>query len=102
MKYIKNNFSGEAERERKKEEDAKNPKVEYVDVKDIGIHGVSSHSVKQQMFGEATKEHLAEMQEKYGPHAESIITMESTMNYKFDEIIAKLTPALWPNIPFRL
>uniref|UniRef100_A0AC35G739 C2H2-type domain-containing protein n=1 Tax=Panagrolaimus sp. PS1159 TaxID=55785 RepID=A0AC35G739_9BILA len=91
----------EAERDRQKEEEEKLPKVEYVDAKDVGIHGISSFNIEKKTFRERAKEHLAETEEKYGPHAEKIITLESTMNYKFDELISKFAPPLWPNIPFR-
>ena len=91
------------ERKRKQqEEEALLPQIEYVDATEIGIHGINSANVDRQTFRSRVQEHLKNMEELYGPHAEKIVTMESTTNYKFDELISKFGSALWPNIPFRL
>ncbi|KAE9549059.1 hypothetical protein FO519_007730 [Halicephalobus sp. NKZ332] len=99
---IKHKQEMEERRKKQQEEEALLPQVEYVDATEVGIHGINSANVNRQTFRSRVQEHIKRTEELYGPHAERIITMESTANFKFDELISKHGSALWPNIPFRL
>uniref|UniRef100_A0AC34QCQ9 Uncharacterized protein n=1 Tax=Panagrolaimus sp. JU765 TaxID=591449 RepID=A0AC34QCQ9_9BILA len=92
----------EKRRKQKLEEEEKLPQVEFVNATDIGIHGINSAEIDRPSFRSRIQEHLKEMEELYGPEAERIITRESTVNFKFDQLISKFGPSLWPQIPFKL
>lgn len=89
-------------RRQQKEEQAKLPQVEFINATDIGIHGINSAEIDRPSFRSRIQEHLKEMEELYGPETERIITRESTINFKFDQLISQFGPSLWPQIPFRL
>lgn len=74
---------------------------EYIPADKIGIYGISQRTVATPNVASEHKKKKAEMQRLYGPEAEKIAAMETSLDMRFEQYFDRYNPQLWPIIPLK-